>query len=116
MLHIGLGGGPGGGPGPLELLLIGAHSDDIEIGCGGTVMRLLADHPGTRVTWVVLSANELRAAEARASADDFLSLAASSTVEIGSFRESYFPHVAADIKDYFNGLRERVTPDIVFSH
>jgi LmbE family N-acetylglucosaminyl deacetylase len=96
--------------------MIGAHSDDIEIGCGGTVLRLLDEHPASTVTWVVLSGDDAREAEARASAADFLAAAGSATVEVARFRESYFPYVGADIKDHFNELRTRVQPDIVFCH
>jgi LmbE family N-acetylglucosaminyl deacetylase len=101
---------------PLELLCIGAHSDDIEIGCGGTVLRLLAEHPGTRVHWVVLSATPEREHEAHASAADFLSGAGSAIVEVASFRESFFPYIGAEIKDHFNALRRRVEPDLVLCH
>jgi LmbE family N-acetylglucosaminyl deacetylase len=101
---------------PLRLLCLGAHSDDIEIGCGGTILRALAEYPGTHVHWVVFSAIAEREQEARASAEDFLRDAGSSTVEVERFRESYFPYVAADIKDYFNDLRRRIEPDVVFGH
>lgn len=102
--------------GPLDILCIGAHSDDIEIGCGGTVLRLLAERPGSRVTWVVLSANAEREAEARASAADFLSDAGSCDVIVGSFRESFFPYAAADIKEFFEELRRLGEPDVIFVH
>jgi LmbE family N-acetylglucosaminyl deacetylase len=101
---------------PLELLCIGAHADDIEIGCGGTILRLLAERPGTRVHWVVLSAGPEREQEARASAAAFLAGAGEARVEVAGFRESYFPYVGAEIKDHFNELRLRVKPDLVFCH
>jgi LmbE family N-acetylglucosaminyl deacetylase len=100
---------------PLDILCLGAHSDDIEIGCGGTVLRLLAEHPGSHVHWVVLAADADREREARASAAAFLDAAASSVVDVEQFRESYFPTVVAEIKDYFNALRQRVDPDVVLS-
>ena len=101
---------------PLDVLCIGAHSDDIEIGCGGTILRLLVEHPGTRVHWVVLSATPDREREARASAATFLADAADALVEVENFRESYFPYCGAEIKDYFNELGQRVDPDLVFCH
>jgi LmbE family N-acetylglucosaminyl deacetylase len=101
---------------PLELLCVGAHSDDIEIGCGGTLLRLLAERPGTRVHWVVFSADDEREGEARASAADFLSDAGSVDVVVHRFRESYFPYVAAEIKDAFEELKATVVPDIVLTH
>jgi len=100
---------------PLEILCIGAHSDDIEIGCGGSLLRLLAETPGTRVRWVVLSASEDREKEARASAEDFVRDAADATVQIHHFRESYFPYLGADIKDFFETLKSSVRPDVVFA-
>ena len=60
-----------------RILCLGSHADDIEIGCGGTLLKLLADHPGAEVDWVVFSAQGERAAEARRSAQAFLSGAAS---------------------------------------
>lgn len=101
---------------PLEVLCLGAHSDDIEIGCGGTLLRLLGERPGTRVTWVVFSADDQREAEARRSATDFLADAGDAEVLVHRFRESYFPYVAADIKDAFEELKLAVAPDIVFTH
>jgi LmbE family N-acetylglucosaminyl deacetylase len=99
---------------PLEVLCVGAHSDDIEIGSGGTVLRLLSERPGTRVRWVVLSATDEREREARASAEAFLQEAAEVTVTVERFRESYFPYLGAAIKDFFNELRTGVEPDLVF--
>ncbi len=101
---------------PLELLCIGAHSDDIEIGCGGTLLRLLAETPGSRVHWVVLSASDAREREARASAADFLVDAAEANVQVEHFRESYFPYEGADIKDFFETLKSSARPDAIFSH
>lgn len=104
------------GSGPLKLLCLGAHSDDLEIGCGGTVLRLLSERPGSSVDWVVFSATAERQVEARASAADFLAQAGESRVVIKTFKESYFPHVAASIKDFFEELKQRVRPDLVFCH
>jgi len=101
---------------PLQILCLGAHSDDIEIGCGGTILKLLSEYPGSTVTWVVFAAREQREVEARASATDFLATAATSNVVTYQFRESYFPHVAAQIKDSFEALRRSVEPDLIFSH
>ena len=101
---------------PLSILCIGAHSDDIEIGCGGTILRLLAERPGCSVRWVVLSANDAREREARASAEAFLADAKRSEIEVCRFRESYFPWLGDQIKDYFNELRHRIEPDLVLCH
>ena len=107
-----------GRDGPPTLLFLGAHSDDIEIGCGATILRLVAEHPGARVTWVVFSADDHRETEARASAMAFLAGAdvEASDVIVHRFRESYFPHEGAEIKDAFEELKSVVAPDVVFTH
>lgn len=101
---------------PLSLLCLGAHSDDVEIGCGGTVLRLLDEHPGTHVTWVVFSASDDREAEARASAAAFLAGAGSADVIVHRFKESYFPTAVAEIKDEFERLKSSIEPDLVLTH
>jgi LmbE family N-acetylglucosaminyl deacetylase len=102
---------------PLTLLCLGAHADDIEIGCGGTLLRLLAEHPGSEVHWVVLSSNAEREAEARDSAAAFLAGARRSQVTVKAFRESYFPFVGAEIKDFLEEVKLAVSrPDLVFTH
>jgi LmbE family N-acetylglucosaminyl deacetylase len=101
---------------PLRILCIGAHSDDIEIGCGGTILRLLGERPGSSVHWVVLSANQAREQEARASAEAFLERAAEQKVIVKAFRESYFPAVWSDIKDFFEELRRLVDPELILCH
>jgi LmbE family N-acetylglucosaminyl deacetylase len=101
---------------PLSILCLGAHSDDIEIGCGGTLLRLLAQRPGCSVRWVVFSADDAREAEARRSAASFLTGAGTARVDVHRHRESYFPYVGHEIKDEFEQLKALVAPDIVFSH
>jgi LmbE family N-acetylglucosaminyl deacetylase len=101
---------------PLSILCLGAHSDDLEIGCGATMLRLLRERPGATVHWVVFSANDEREREARASAADFLACAAEYEVTVYRFRESYFPFVGEVVKDSFEELKARVSPDIVFTH
>src|SRR5436190_870849 len=90
---------------PLRILCLGAHSDDVEIGCGGTLLRLLAERPGCDVRWVVLSASGGRELETRASAEDFLAAAGSKSVVAKAFRESYFPAEWSAIKDFFEEIR-----------
>jgi len=113
MLPISLGSGPAQ---PLSFLCLGAHSDDIEIGCGGTILKLLEEYPGSSVTWVVFSANDQREVEARGSAAAFLEAAAHSNVVVHRFKESYFPHAGSEIKDRFEELKRTTTPDVVLSH
>jgi LmbE family N-acetylglucosaminyl deacetylase len=102
-------------PAPLQMLCLGAHCDDIEIGAGGTLMRLLAEHPGSRVDWVVLSSNPAREEETRRSAKDFLAEAGQSRVTVETFRESFFPYRGESIKEFFEKTRAAVAPDVIFA-
>jgi LmbE family N-acetylglucosaminyl deacetylase len=101
---------------PLRLLLLGAHSDDIEIGCGGTILRLLKDGHETDICWIVFSSNEQRAHEAAESANLFLADSPRKRVIVEQFRESFFPYVATQIKDYFEKIKVEFDPDIIFTH
>jgi LmbE family N-acetylglucosaminyl deacetylase len=112
MLEVALGGRTDAA---LRILCLGAHSDDIEIGCGGTILRLLAERPGSSVDWVVFSATAEREREARASAADYLALAARSSVVVKSFRESYFPDAWAEVKAFVEELRA-LQPDVILCH
>jgi LmbE family N-acetylglucosaminyl deacetylase len=100
----------------LKVLCLGAHSDDIEIGCGATVLRLQREHSAIEFHWVVLGAEGARANEARESAKTFLSGASASSVVLESFPNSFFPHHGAAIKKVFEDLKSRVDPDLVFTH
>lgn len=101
---------------PLRVLCLGSHSDDLEIGCGGTLLSLAASRPGVNVDWVVFSASEDRAAEARRSAMQFLEGTADSSVQVEKFRDGFFPYVGSDIKQYFEDLKRRCSPDLIFTH
>ena len=98
------------------ILCLGAHADDIEIGCGGTMLKLLASIPRLNVSWVVLSSDGSRAAEAQSSAEFFLKDAAVSRIVIKSFRDSFFPYEPVAIKEYFHALSRDVAPDLIFTH
>ncbi len=98
------------------ILCLGAHSDDIEIGCGGTVLKLIELNPGLVVHWVVFSAVGDRGKEASASASRFLARAGSSSVELHQFRDGFFPSEHAKIKSYFEELKSKVQPDAIFTH
>jgi LmbE family N-acetylglucosaminyl deacetylase len=113
VLKLGLGAPAHGG---YEILCIGAHSDDIEIGCGGTLFRLLRELPVARLTWVVLSGNDARAEEARQGARPFLALAREGRLVLKSFRDGFFPYTAVPIKEFFEELKREVRPDLVLTH
>jgi len=96
-------------------LLLGAHSDDIEIGCGGTLLKLAQRYREARFVWVTLSADEEREAETRAALRRFLHGSSDVEVQIGRFRGSYFPDQYAKLKDFFETLK-RFGPDVILTH
>jgi LmbE family N-acetylglucosaminyl deacetylase len=104
------------GTGPLQILVIGAHSDDIEIGCGGTLLSLLRSHPRCSVLWAVFSASSDRADEARRSAAEFLDGAAHTDIRVSAFRDGFMPFEGGAVKDYFESLKTETEPDLVFTH
>src|SRR5437762_4134354 len=99
-----------------RLLCVGAHSDDIEIGCGGTILRLLEENPEVGVRWVVLGAAEQRVNEAVESANLFLANARRKEIVIKEFRDGYFPYIGAEIKDFFEELKRKYSPDLILTH
>lgn len=106
-----------GSPGrPLKLMCIGAHSDDLEIGCAGTVLQWLRQRPGSSVTWVVLAAGGERAREARRSAGALLRAAAERQVLLGGFIDSNFPGDFKALKSWFEQLKRGTQPDVILTH
>ena len=103
-------------PRPLQLLCLGAHADDIEIGCGGTVLRLAAEISDLVVRWIVFSGAGQRMIEARNSATAFLENVARKQIEVLGFRDGYFPFQGADIKDYFELIKRDFNPSLVLTH
>jgi LmbE family N-acetylglucosaminyl deacetylase len=102
----------------LQILLLGAHSDDIEIGCGGTVLKLVERYPEAQFHWVVFSAlEEARKREALESAGYFLEGASGApSVVVKPFRTSFFPYQGLEIKEAFEELKAQLSPDVVFTH
>jgi LmbE family N-acetylglucosaminyl deacetylase len=99
----------------LRLLCLGAHSDDIEIGCGGTILRLLAEHEDVEVHWVVLGASGQRDVEARKSAGLFLENAGRKTVIVEHFKDGFFPYRGEQVKAFFEQLKAQTSPDLVLT-
>jgi LmbE family N-acetylglucosaminyl deacetylase len=99
-----------------RILCLGAHSDDIEIGVGGTLLKLAEQRSDLEIWWTVFSAPGYRSAEAQESANDFLTGVSNREIRIGSFRESYFPSEWPAIKDWFEEIKAKFNPDIVFTH
>ena len=109
MIHLGTSG-------IRTILCVGAHADDIEIGCGGAILKLLQSNENVAVYWVVLSGSGDRKDEAKESANRFLSKARRSSVQIQKFPDTFFPYEGQEIKKFFNELRQQVSPDIIFTH
>lgn len=101
---------------PLRVLCLGAHSDDIEIGCGGTILRLQASHVRLRVHWVVFTARGERRGEAQRSAEAFLAGVAEADIDLQEFRDGFLPYQGEAVKDYFEKLKRAEPPDIIFTH
>jgi LmbE family N-acetylglucosaminyl deacetylase len=99
-----------------HLLALGAHADDIEIGCGGTILRLAAEGRLAAVTWVVGSGTDDRAAEARKSAEVFLAGVEQTRIEIAGFRDGFFPWQGDQVKELFERLKREVAPDLILTH
>ena len=101
---------------PLKALFLGAHSDDIELGCGGTILSLLEQGQELEVCWVVFAATPERRLEAERSAEMFLRGAVKKETIVRDFKESFFPYIGAEIKTCFEELKRTISPDVVFTH
>ena len=101
---------------PGTILFLGAHCDDIEIGCGATVLRLVEEYPQASFQWVVFSSDERRAAEARRAAELLLDGAKKCSVVIKAFRNAFFPFIGTELKEFFETLKLSMQPDLVFTH
>lgn len=100
----------------VRVLCLGAHSDDIEIGCGGTLLTWIADGMRLEVHWCVFSATGDRADEASRSAESFLCGAQSKAIDLGDFRDGFFPYQGAELKSQFEAIKVKFEPDVVFTH
>jgi LmbE family N-acetylglucosaminyl deacetylase len=101
---------------PFQVLCLGAHADDIEIGCGGTVLKLLDEIKEISFSWVVFSAQGEREKEASKSAQIFLEKAKSKNIVIKNFREAFFPYIGGEIKEFFEQMKQEYSPDLVLTH
>jgi LmbE family N-acetylglucosaminyl deacetylase len=101
---------------PLKVLCLGAHSDDIEIGAGGTLLEWIAQGRRLGISWCVLSGAGSREEEARRSALDFLSGAASCRVDVQQFKDGFFPTQGEEIKGWFEALKRTMQPEVILTH
>jgi LmbE family N-acetylglucosaminyl deacetylase len=99
-----------------QVLCIGAHSDDIEIGCGGTLLKLIDLYPNISIYWVVLGASGRREQEAVASAHKLMKDIDRKQVIVKGFRDGFFPYLGMEIKEYFEELKREVAPDLILTH
>ena len=102
--------------GPATVLCLGAHSDDIEIGCGGTLLTLQQQRPEVKIVWVVFSAEPPRDREARRSARNFIARQNRLEIHVKQFRTSFFPFEGERIKEDFEALKRDYSPDLIFTH
>jgi LmbE family N-acetylglucosaminyl deacetylase len=98
------------------VLFLGAHCDDIEIGCGATILGLRESVPEIDIRWLIFTSNDVRRREAMQSADQFLGEASRDSVRIESFRDGYLPYSGSEIKDVFEAFKREVSPDLIFTH
>ena len=100
---------------PVNILCLGAHSDDIEIGCGGTLLQMQCDGIRINVTWVVFSASGKRADEARVAAGLFTADCGAEVI-LHEFRDGFLSYSGTQVKEYFEELKQKVQPDLIFTH
>ncbi len=113
MIHLSFDGVASRG---LTVLCLGSHSDDIEIGCGGTILRLAKQYPNSVFHWVVFSASDIRAAEAQRAAELFAGPKSLRGPILKNFPDGHLPFVGAEVKTVFEELKQRVSPDLIFTH
>ena len=98
------------------VLFLGAHCDDVEIGCGGTMLRLREERPDLKLFWATFTGNDVRRRESLASAERFLGPGEAARVRFHGFRDGFLPYLGDEVKDAFESLKRDVTPDLVFTH
>ena len=113
MIPLSLDRGPGGA---LKVLCLGGHSDDIEIGCGGTILRLIDQYPRSEFHWVVFGATGVREAEAQRGAELFAGPGRLQGPLLKKFRDGFMPFAGAEVKATFEELKQAVSPDLIFTH
>ena len=100
----------------LSILCLGAHADDIEIGCGGTILRLVQENPESMLSWVVFSAVGTRGEEAQNAAQLFAGKNINRGPLLKTFQDGFMPFAGAEVKTVFEELKERISPDLIFTH
>jgi len=102
-------------PGGLKILCLGAHCDDIEIGCGGTVLRFVEEYGVQHLKWIVFTSSEERATEAYKSAEFFTKECKEKEIIVKKFKDGFLPYEASQLKNLFEEIKP-FNPDIIFTH
>jgi LmbE family N-acetylglucosaminyl deacetylase len=101
---------------PLNVLCLGSHSDDIEIGCGGTILHLVKNYPEIQIYWVVFSAIGKRKEEAQQSVQLFVSSKCLKNLKLLQYRDGFFPYEGEKVKEQFEDIKRSFSPDLIFTH
>lgn len=101
---------------PLNILCLGAHCDDIEIGAGCTLLKIFEEYEINLVKWIVFASNETRKIEAVNSARLFLENIENKDINVYSYKDGFLPFIAAEIKELFESIKNDIAPDIIFTH
>ncbi|KJH73382.1 PIG-L deacetylase family protein [Aliterella atlantica] len=99
-----------------NILCLGSHCDDIEIGCGGTILKLIETYPNIAIYWVVFSSNSQREKEANISANQFLANIENKNIIIKDFRDGFLPFLGIEVKEAFEQLKKDINPDLILTH
>jgi LmbE family N-acetylglucosaminyl deacetylase len=98
-----------------QILCLGCHSDDIEIGCGGSILWLAEQYPECDIYWTVFSATGVREAEARRGAELFTGSRVKAPL-LKMFPDGFMPFSGAEVKTVFEKELKQLRPDVVFTH
>ncbi|AHW60971.1 N-acetylglucosaminyl deacetylase, LmbE family [Draconibacterium orientale] len=101
---------------PLKILCLGAHCDDIEIGAGGTLLKIIQENEVSHLSWIVFASNKIRKQEALISAHRFVEDIPNNKVSINTFRDGFLKTEFVKIKEYFEELKKDIDPDLIFTH
>lgn len=112
MIHLNMSDHAGGA---LKVLCLGSHSDDIEIGCGGTILRVAEQYPRSEFHWAVFTAAGVREAEAGRAAELFAGQRLKS-VRLQAFQDGFLPYVGGEVKAVFEEQLRSLQPDLIFTH